>query len=244
MKALCVVIAAALLLETAPSCASHPAASETRHRAIAFLLDATDRLGVDAVQLKAFAHTALVGARRGDSLSVFMLDGQSLQPREVWSAASPGRGSEAHALSEGSAYMERRFEQEIIEPLDSLIEVAAASRDTSATSSLIEGLWMVANHTRFGQANGPRELFWVSDFIENSPATLSLYHSPQASFFTADGKLRFPELRANLRDVSVVGLMLLRRETVGIQGPHLVNEWTKLVAAYGGRLELQMEPVR
>lgn len=247
MNALRVFMAAVLILQTTTSCTvSKPvsASGERRPRTIAILLDLTDRLGVESLaQHKDFAHRAVADMRRGDSVSVYILDGKSQKPRQVWCAASPGRGSDAHALTEGRAFMERRFHAELIHPLDSLLVVAAASCDTSTTSGLLEAVWMVARHSPFAEASGPRSLVVVSDFIQNS-SLFSFYREPAASFFSPDSTLRFPEWAVDLRGVVVLGEMLLRDRDSAIQSPHLVDEWTRLVESYGGSLTLTMVPVR
>lgn len=163
--------------------------------------------------------------RRGERLTVYVLSGQSSAPRELLTITNPGRARDAALLTEGGQVLDRRFTLEVLQPVDSLMTVAARC-DTSRQSAILEALWQISNYSDFARETGPRHLVLVSDLLQNTPG-FSLYAPGSSDFFTPAGKLRDSGWEARLGGTTVEVFCLLRPRDEALQGPALIAQWVR-----------------
>jgi hypothetical protein len=193
------------------------------------LLDRTDPWSpVQLQQIREHVLGLAGDLRPGESMWVFVLAGHS--PRLVLHVASPGRGRDANRWFEGARHRERRFEREVLQPVDSLLSTLPEA-DSSGTSPVLEALWQTTTMTDFARVGGPKKLVLATDLIENG-ATFSFYKD--VSFFGPDGKLRDPSWQASFSGVSVEVLWLLRARDEARQTPSLLEEFERYVTSCGG----------
>jgi hypothetical protein len=197
------------------------------HGVTVMLFDVTDPPGASATaSVLAYAGAALSGLARGDRLVVYVLDGHSRLPREVWSTDSPGRAAEANAWIEGPGYAEERFARQVALPLDSVLTALGSSSDTASVSDIEEAIATICRAENLGHGPGLRRLCLISDLLQNSAA---------CSFYRAALPRELPFPPIDLTGVRVELLVLLRQNN-GFQTGQLVALWSRYLERCGARV--------
>jgi hypothetical protein len=231
--ALAVLLLGASIYVFATQHAASAPSTEPPVRATLIFLDLTDALSdAQTAVLRSLLSQVIEQLSLGEQLSVYVLSGQAQSPRRIFQVTSPGRARDANPLTEGSQYLEDRFREEVLVPVDSILTTLSKA-DTSRTSPILEGFWQVTTYSDFARVTGPRRLVAVSDFIQNT-AGFSFYRQADRTLFNRDGDLRDAAWEAKLSGVTFQGFVLLRPRDSRIQTPAFFQEWTRWSEQCGG----------
>jgi len=190
------------------------------------LIDATEplvarrkRLLGDAVA-KAQAATPTHGR-----LSIVSLDAeQPDEPRWLASLCSPGDGSDASFWFANPARLRARWQDGFAAPLTEATGRASAHHDEK-TSSIIAALRFLAREPAFNDAP-KRRLVLVSDLMEHSPGTMSLYEKDAR--FEPARDLPARDLPARLEGVDVAIVLIDRPRYAAAQ----IDVWARFWSAW------------
>lgn len=203
---------------------------------VVLLVDKTDVLGF--TQNKAFLELLnefVVGKRvpEGTLLSVFVL-GQDYKdtPEPIFQKCNPGDGSHLNTLFASPDSIKKSFSEKYQAALQLLPEQMTATT-ASDYSPIFEMLQMVSLNLKKNDVDGPRELYIVSDMLQNTK-DISFFNMNAINYDLFKKSPIFSSLSSDMKNVDVnIYYLLLRPD---LQTLRLNNFWEFYFKDMGGRL--------
>lgn len=157
------------------------------------LVDATDRLNArHQKRLKAIVKEEVARLPRWGRLTVMSLRPDAeREPRELFSACTPGDRTSANPIWENVAALEAQREDLFDAPLSAALSGAKGGRSADG-SPIVEGVYAAASDPDF--AGERRRFVLVSDLLQYAPGRFTLYDATQSweSYRNSQGALRTP----------------------------------------------------
>ena len=188
------------------------------------LVDATDRLNArHQKRLKAIAREEAARLPRWGRLTLLSLRPDAERdPRQLFSACTPGDRSNANPIWENVGALEQKRADDFDEPLNAALSGAKGGRSAEG-SPIVEGLYAAASDPEF--AGVRRRLVLVSDLLQYAPGRFSLSDATQTwgTYRASQGALRSPP---DLDGIAVRVVVLERADRGGEQDSARANFWT------------------
>ena len=209
---------------------------------VALVLDATDPWTEEQlVGLRSKIRKIAAALRTGEKFAVFELPAIAPTiPKPKFAMCSPGNGSDADPMTQGTKLLRERFDAKFMMPLDAYVQ-SLRTVHSAHTTPLLEVLSALASQDDFRLAAGRHVLYVGSDMLQNY-AGVSHYRAEIGSYTnfatTAHGK----DLSANLKGVEVHILYLINPRASVYQGKRHLAWYRDYVNASGGTLS-SVEPL-
>lgn len=188
------------------------------------LVDATDRLNArHQKRLKAVVREEVARLPRWGRLTLMSLRPDAeREPRQLFSACTPGDRTSANPIWEDVGGLEKKREDFFDAPLADALSGAKGGRSADG-SPIVEGLYAAASDPEF--AGDKRRLVLVSDLLQYAPGRFTLYDSTQGweTYRVSQGALRTPP---DMEGVVVRVVPLERPDRGAAQESAQMNFWT------------------
>lgn len=204
---------------------------------VVLLVDKTDVLGfTQNKDFLEFFDEFITGKKvpEGTLLSVFVL-GQDYKdtPDPIFQKCNPGDGSNVNALFGSPENIKKVFTEKYQSNLRSLPELLSATK-ASDYSPIFEMLQMVSLNFKKNDVVGPKELFIISDMLQNTKE-ISFFNKNAIDYELFKKSPNFESLSSDLKDVNVnINYLLMRPD---LQTVRLNAFWESYFKDMGGSLD-------
>jgi len=209
---------------------------------VGLLLDATDPWSEEQLAgLRSQIRKIAATLRTGEKFAVFELPAIApTVPKPKFAMCSPGNGSDANPMTQGTKLLRDRFEAKFMAPLDAYVS-SLRTLHSAPTTPLLEVLSAISAGDSFQLTVGRRVLYVGSDMLENY-AGIRHYRANIGKYADFAKTARGKELSANLKGVQVHILYLINPNSSMYQGEQHIAWYREYVSASGGTL-VGVEPL-
>lgn len=208
---------------------------------VALVLDATDPWSEEQLTaLRSQIRKIAATLKTGERFAVFELPAIApTVPKPRFSMCSPGNGSDADPMTQGTKLLRERFNTRFMAPLDAYVS-SLRTLHSAPTTPLLEVLSAISAGDNF-QLPGRRVLYVGSDMLENFNGVRH-YRTDIGKYTDFAKTARGKELGANLKGVQVHILYLINPSASAYQGKAHIAWYREYVSANGGTL-VGVEPL-
>lgn len=209
---------------------------------VALLVDSTDPWSEEQLAgLRSRIRKIAATLRTGEKFAVFELPAIAPTiPKPKFAMCSPGNGSDADPMRQGTKLLRERFDTKFMLPLDAYVQ-SLRTLHSAPTTPLLEVLSALSLQDDFRLVAGRRVLYIGSDMLQNY-ASFSHYRMDIGSYADFAKTKHGNELAANLKGVEVHISYLINPVASMYQDKRHIAWYRDYVNASGGTLN-SVEPL-